>query len=384
MSARKGCPDCNFHDKPRAIQSSLEEHYTKTGRKMVNPGGYSGQFDKVDWVCGRGHVYPRSWREERTKDLCPVCFDESYKWSRDEVSTELLTTFGFKLVGDFVNTTTDVQLVDVTTGKRYQTTFKELKNGSDPRRKSGDHKTTEQVKDELLAGGITLVGPFTSVKKRMLVRCEVPGHDEWEAKYHSLMRSFKVGTNGCAECSPKSGLELEMHEWLASLGVTIKYNKNSLLLPTRLGIDFFLPEHRIGIEVCGLFPHSDATKTKPERHRTKWSLAFERGIDLIHVFEDDWENHKDEVKKYLSARIGGLDYQPKLPHVFRVPEGWDDLTYPARSLSGKKLLSLSPLNVYYLNQRQKRKDRIARSQNQVTGDLGKVIRVYDCGFGKFD
>lgn len=110
--------------------------------------------------------------------------------------------------------------------------------------------------------------------------------------------------------------EQEIIDWLNSLGiVTEKYitgnglDKNS----PRIEIDIYIPEKHIGIEYNGAYYHSmngikkDRMTRNYHYNKSKW--AKENGIELIHIWEDQWINKKELVKSIIKARLDLIDKQ---------------------------------------------------------------------------
>lgn len=104
-----------------------------------------------------------------------------------------------------------------------------------------------------------------------------------------------------------STAHVEIVEFLESEGVkTIVSNSRKLIQPHE--IDIYLPEYNIGIEYNGLFWHSeDGSPTSIDRnyHLNKTELCANRGIRLIHIFENEWINNTDVVKSRLKHIIVG-------------------------------------------------------------------------------
>ena len=108
----------------------------------------------------------------------------------------------------------------------------------------------------------------------------------------------------CINCnkigqSTISSLENQINDYLKSLGVEtiqsyrVKGNKE---------IDIFLPEFNIGIEMNGLYWHNELF-AKTDKHINKTNFFKEMGIDIIHIFEDEWYHKKEIVKSILSNKI---------------------------------------------------------------------------------
>jgi len=72
-------------------------------------------------------------------------------------------------------------------------------------------------------------------------------------------------------------------------------NSRNIISPYEL--DIYLPELKIAFEFNGLYWHSELYKEK-NYHKNKTEKCFEKGIQLIHVWEDDW-NYKQEIVKSM-------------------------------------------------------------------------------------
>jgi hypothetical protein len=68
-------------------------------------------------------------------------------------------------------------------------------------------------------------------------------------------------------------------------------------------IDIYLPDIKLGIEFNGIFWHSDKYKSK-KYHLNKTNMAEDKGIKLIHIWEDDWKFKREIVESRISNIIG--------------------------------------------------------------------------------
>lgn len=83
----------------------------------------------------------------------------------------------------------------------------------------------------------------------------------------------------------------------------VLYTKNDRQQLGGKEIDFYLPEHQLGIEVHGLYWHSE--KFHDKNHlRQKYELAKNCGISLIQFTEEDIKYKLDIVHSIISNRIG--------------------------------------------------------------------------------
>jgi len=67
-----------------------------------------------------------------------------------------------------------------------------------------------------------------------------------------------------------------------------------------LEIDIYIPYKKIAFEFDGLYWHSELKSNDPvNNHLQKTNLCKEKGIQLIHIFEDEWIFKKEIVKSRL-------------------------------------------------------------------------------------
>jgi len=123
---------------------------------------------------------------------------------------------------------------------------------------------------------------------------------------HEWSTNINRWKNGhrCLQCSYSniSKTEKEIAEFIKQYFPNIIENSKSIIPP--LEIDIFIPEKNIAIEFNGLYWHSDLTLKDKNYHLNKTNLCKERGIQLLHVFEDEWLYKKDIVKSILLSKLG--------------------------------------------------------------------------------
>jgi hypothetical protein len=102
--------------------------------------------------------------------------------------------------------------------------------------------------------------------------------------------------------APKSSYETEISGWLDSIGIEYHSNTRKIIGPMEL--DFFLPDHGIGIEFNGLYWHS---KVETDYHRKKYEACREAGVHLVMVNEDEWINRSSAIKSRIKHLMGKSD-----------------------------------------------------------------------------
>jgi hypothetical protein len=119
----------------------------------------------------------------------------------------------------------------------------------------------------------------------------------------------------CKICFPSnvSFFEKEIFEFVKSIyNEEIIENDRNILSGREL--DIYLPELNLAIEYNGLYWHSELKGKDKNYHLNKTKECKEKGIKLIHIFEDEWINKKEIVKSIISSKINiykGIIYARK-------------------------------------------------------------------------
>jgi very-short-patch-repair endonuclease len=114
----------------------------------------------------------------------------------------------------------------------------------------------------------------------------------------------------CTVCNPIGSFtetvwQNEIEEFL--IKNNIQYLKNDRSILGNLEIDFYLPKFKLGIELDGIYWHSVKHKN-PDYHVIKTNRCESLGIQLIHIFEDEWTYKK----KIVLSRIKNLLHMSKV------------------------------------------------------------------------
>lgn len=133
---------------------------------------------------------------------------------------------------------------------------------------------------------------------------------------------IRKGHDPCIKCNNistgVSSQEEEIAQFIESLGFEVKRGDRKEL--DGWEIDIFVPESRIGFEYNGLFWHSEF-RTEKDYHVVKQEKAADKGISLIHIWEDDWWKRKEIVKSRISHLLGksGNKIYPRKCSIKEVP-----------------------------------------------------------------
>lgn len=116
----------------------------------------------------------------------------------------------------------------------------------------------------------------------------------------------------CKKCFPnKSGMQSSFYEeeiksWLNEINIqNIIMNDRTKLYPQE--IDIYLPDYNLAIEINGLYWHSELNGKDKNYHLNKTIECQKKGIQLIHIFEDEWLNKKETVKSIIKTKLGIME-----------------------------------------------------------------------------
>jgi hypothetical protein len=112
----------------------------------------------------------------------------------------------------------------------------------------------------------------------------------------------------CPSCYKWSSIgETEIYNYLTTIipGINIERKIRKLIYPFE--IDLYLPDYKIAIEFNGLYWHSELNGKDSNYHLNKTELCEKKGIQLIHIFEDEWLNNCDNTKNKLKNILDIID-----------------------------------------------------------------------------
>jgi len=128
-------------------------------------------------------------------------------------------------------------------------------------------------------------------------------------KINSNLLTSRISNNTtiCTVCNKNksfSKIQKSLEDFITSLGVNYE-SKNRTIL-NGMEIDTYLLDNKLGIEIDGLFWHSNKFKNK-NYHLNKTEECEKQGIQLLHIFEDEWLHKKEIVKSIIKSKLGIFD-----------------------------------------------------------------------------
>ena len=112
----------------------------------------------------------------------------------------------------------------------------------------------------------------------------------------------KIGKN----YSHSSKGEQELIKFIKSIcNCDVIENDRKAIYPKEL--DIYIPSKNLAIEFDGLYWHDEIRTHDKNQQLIKTNFCNEKGIDLIHVFEDDWRDKQEIIKSIICSRLGIYD-----------------------------------------------------------------------------
>ena len=136
-----------------------------------------------------------------------------------------------------------------------------------------------------------------------MFNCDCGKQHTFEIHSDNFYSRIKYKIPLCTVCHPigdhKSIKEIELFSYITSVysGEIIQSYRDGL------EIDIYLPELGIGFEFNGLYWHSSKYKHK-KYHINKTNHFKDKGIRIIHIWEDDWLYKQDVIKSQINNWLG--------------------------------------------------------------------------------
>jgi G:T-mismatch repair DNA endonuclease (very short patch repair protein) len=139
-------------------------------------------------------------------------------------------------------------------------------------------------------------------------------------RFHSEYRS--LGINGLCEKYPELNYEMcrdkliregvtevikfskpesFVKDLLDQNGINYQYHTRKLIPPFE--VDFYLPDHSLAIEVCGLYWHRETHLVDRSYHLKKLKACLSKDIKLITIFSDNIEQKPEVVRSRLLSKL---------------------------------------------------------------------------------
>ena len=129
-----------------------------------------------------------------------------------------------------------------------------------------------------------------------------------KTKLQQCMEKMQENPNWERFCST---YETSIQDFLTEHGISFVPHDRNILKPYEL--DILIPDHNLAIEFNGNKHHTEWAGGKSRQyHLNKTKACKEKGIALLHIFEDEYHNSKDIVLNKISHILGIQHELPKI------------------------------------------------------------------------
>ena len=135
------------------------------------------------------------------------------------------------------------------------------------------------------------------------MKCDCNKDHNFIIHRHLLSNRKTIKTIFCTICNPtksNTGLQSQIKNFITELNINTIYNNRSIIPP--LELDIYMPELKLAFEFDGLYWHNELKKEN-NYHLNKTEECEKRGIQLIHIYEDDWLYKKDIIKSMILNKL---------------------------------------------------------------------------------
>lgn len=185
---------------------------------------------------------------------------------------------------------------------------KKLKEKTKLRRVLNKKLKLEEISNHVSEFGYSLIDGSEYISSHKgYIKLKCPNGHEWLTTYHG----FKDNKARCFNCYLENNYISKPEQMLREFfeinypEVALVYNDREQIKPKEL--DLYFPEHKVAVEVCGLYWHSEANNVDKAYHYNKMIDCYNKGIRLLTVFEDELYNRYDAVISILLQALG-LNY----------------------------------------------------------------------------
>lgn len=316
----QGCPKCGIIKRAKSktntnekfIQKAKNVHGDKYDYSKIN---YINNKTKILIICpvhGEFEITPNAHINE--KRGCPKC-GNMLKGNKFKTNTNKLIEKAEKIHNNFysyekicyINNRTPIDIICPVHGIFKQTPEVHLSGHGCPecakiKRAEKNILTTK----EFINRAKSIHGDKYDYSKVEYKRYDIPvtiicpEHGDFIQKPY-----IHLDGSGCQKCAMLfSNYEIELGDYIASIIGEKNIVRNDRTILNGIELDIYIPSKKIAFEFDGLYWHSEIKKPNKKYHLNKTIECEKQGIQLIHIFEDEWVYKKDICKSRIKNILG--------------------------------------------------------------------------------
>ena len=316
----QGCPKCGV-DKRSKSKTTTNENFIKKAQKIhgdkydYSKTNYINNKTKIVIICpihGEIEITPNAHISE--KRGCPKC-GNTLKGVNFKMGIERFIEKAQKIHGNsysyeevsYINNRTPVSIMCPTHGIFRQTPEVHLSGHGCPEcaniKRAGKNIMTTS---EFIAKAKNIHGDKYNYSKVEYVKYDTPvtiicpEHGEFQQKPY-----IHLDGSGCQKCAMLfSNYEMELIDYISSIIGEENVVRNDRTILNGNELDVYIPSKKVAFEFDGLYWHSEIKKPNKKYHLQKTMECEKQGIQLIHIFEDEWVYKKDICKSRIKNILG--------------------------------------------------------------------------------
>lgn len=325
-SRGRGCPICTgkqvvagINDVASLYPSLLNEWDTTIPNNVPLDLVTVGSNKVIQWICSEGHRYEQQMAAKIRGRGCSVCAGKKIltgfndmATTHPEVSTEWHPTKNGELSPEAVRAGSHQKVWWLgKCGHEWQATLYHRTGSSRGCSVCAGKQAVVGFNDALSVAPAHLIKEYDESKNDLLLSDYVRGSEkkvwwkcdkghEWEAMIRNRLH---LGHN-CPQCSTNvSKAEKELADHLTIHLPDVQTSVRNVI--DNFELDMYIPSKKIAVEYNGVHWHSDANKKMtPKYHHDKWKACKDKGIQLIQIWEDDWNRNPEQIKRMLAHKLG--------------------------------------------------------------------------------
>lgn len=317
-----GCPYCANRKLLQGF-NDLETTYPELSRELQGDPKNTLYTSTIDhhWKCAKGHEWDVSPRLRALKGYgCPFCsgqrllpgfndiatthpeFTQRLKNPEDSVKAVAGSVKKFTWVCE-VNP--DHEWISTPSSVIGKGTGCPICAGKQIQPGENDLETTHpEISAKLLDQSR---GTQISLGSYKVEKWVCPEGHEWDTPVYVRVRN----ADACPTCSAQSRVskaEKQILDYVKSLVPDAQGSVRNLI---KGELDIYIPSKSIAIEYNGMYWHSDKIRSN-DYHQQKTQKCAELGIQLIHIWEDDYTRNPELIHRMIAYKLG-VSGLPKIP-----------------------------------------------------------------------
>jgi len=255
----------------------------------------SKETNKIKYGCE--YISQNNEIKEKIKKTCLKKYGVEYALSNDDIKSKIKDTVNKKYNVDNISQLEDIKK------KKEKTCLKN--NGVDIISKHIYFKNTIKNNNIKKLSEKHNIKIIDIAENYFILECSKCGKN-FEINKKCFYTRLNLKTIICTHCNPvnsfsTSGFELQLQEFIKENYIgDIILNSRKIISPYEL--DIYLPDLKLAFEFDGLYWHSDLYVDK-NYHLMKTKMCEKIGIQLFHIFEDEWIYKQEIIKSIILNNI---------------------------------------------------------------------------------